>query len=454
MKKSRDKKDKKDKKDRVKSKFTTNEECLFKTAVPPNVAAKLSIKDKETRGKAVKQPVLVHEFEKTTKHATFLKTAKGTTSSKRAVEFVEGLGWVDEDGTVVEEVKSRKPVLSSEATKTTSDKAKDTSDDSSDSNDESEGTSLGASSLPRSKITYNSDSSEDESASSEVAAVNKDSAVDRTQEDDSDSSSEEDEAEDVRETGNTSEDDSSDDSSNESSTVDLEMKPMNTASNGKQQNVDSDSPSTDSSSEEEDETSSDSESDEQTTPKPTASSVLPASASKAELSIVIPPNSIAQTPQTVHPLEELYKGRGETDTYKGTTFSLANNSDIEESDSEEDTIAKPPMTPHTARDLSRRSIRSPAPTPDTAHPSRRSYFAFDEDNDNDDYEGSPSEDKFFAEERKDESTEDNSKAPESDFQKWFWENRGEVNRGWKKRRKIASKEKRQKENRRRGEQKI
>lgn len=43
------------------------------------------------------------------------------------------------------------------------------------------------------------------------------------------------------------------------------------------------------------------------------------------------------------------------------------------------------------------------------------------------------------------------KAEESEFQKWFWENRGETNRAWKKRRKVVSKEKRQRENRKRGE---
>jgi len=37
--------------------------------------------------------------------------------------------------------------------------------------------------------------------------------------------------------------------------------------------------------------------------------------------------------------------------------------------------------------------------------------------------------------------------PESEFRKWFWENRGDLNRAWKKRRRDALKTKRHTENR-------
>ncbi|KAK3059376.1 hypothetical protein LTS18_011017, partial [Coniosporium uncinatum] len=40
--------------------------------------------------------------------------------------------------------------------------------------------------------------------------------------------------------------------------------------------------------------------------------------------------------------------------------------------------------------------------------------------------------------------------PQSEFAKWFWENRGDVNRAWKKRRREAMKAKRQRENRKIG----
>lgn len=39
---------------------------------------------------------------------------------------------------------------------------------------------------------------------------------------------------------------------------------------------------------------------------------------------------------------------------------------------------------------------------------------------------------------------------ETEFAKWFWENRGDNNRAWKKRRREVAKEERQRENRRKG----
>jgi hypothetical protein len=39
---------------------------------------------------------------------------------------------------------------------------------------------------------------------------------------------------------------------------------------------------------------------------------------------------------------------------------------------------------------------------------------------------------------------------ETEFTKWFWENRGDNNRAWKKRRRDAAKEQRQRDNRKKG----
>jgi hypothetical protein len=39
----------------------------------------------------------------------------------------------------------------------------------------------------------------------------------------------------------------------------------------------------------------------------------------------------------------------------------------------------------------------------------------------------------------------------SDFQKWFYEHRGEANRAWKRRRKLVAKDKRHRENKRRSD---
>ncbi|TAQ87803.1 hypothetical protein B7494_g3877 [Chlorociboria aeruginascens] len=90
----------KEKKVVLKSKYTTGPECLFKMVLPPNMASN-SKSDK--KGKEA----LLHEFSNTTKYATFLRGAAGIGKSKAVKEFVEGKGWVDEDGNVVEVVVKR-----------------------------------------------------------------------------------------------------------------------------------------------------------------------------------------------------------------------------------------------------------------------------------------------------------------------------------------------------------
>src|SRR6266536_915283 len=103
-------KEKKDKEGKtvVKSKYTTGPECLFKTVLPPNVSGNVSAKD--------------------------TKPAK----KKVAAEYVEGKGWVDEDGNVLEgKVKEARKVHAKKAEKAVQVpiQADDTSEDS--SNDES-----------------------------------------------------------------------------------------------------------------------------------------------------------------------------------------------------------------------------------------------------------------------------------------------------------------------------
>jgi hypothetical protein len=166
----------------------------------------------------------------------------------------------------------------------------------------------------------------------------------------------------------------------------------------------------------------------------------------------------------VHPLEALYKrpqhADGETPKAAPDTRGFSFFANDDEGSTEEDVRAdageasavRMPLTPFTRQDLESRGIRSAAPTPDTAHPSRR-FTPWDPDNDEgvEDGEESPDE----GSEEDDEQVPPNSSAaldgdgankPTSDFQKWFWENRGDLNRSWKKRRKLAGKEKRYREN--------
>ena len=100
------------KRKREKSKFTTGKEVLFKTSLPEQAvgiaveAAQKEKKDKKakklkkTKGK---NEVVIHEFEKNVQFPSFLRAEK-TGTGKVAVEFVQGKGWVDEDGNVVESV--------------------------------------------------------------------------------------------------------------------------------------------------------------------------------------------------------------------------------------------------------------------------------------------------------------------------------------------------------------
>ncbi|KAG9617855.1 hypothetical protein KCU77_g14872, partial [Aureobasidium melanogenum] len=106
-----------------------------------------------------------------------------------------------------------------------------------------------------------------------------------------------------------------------------------------------------------------------------------------------------------------------------------------------------PSTPFTRT----RDIRSAAPTPDTAAIGRKFSFSFaNQFADND------IEENYDAEEEEYQNAnygplgfkEKAEGEEETEFAKWFWENRGDSNRAWKKRRRDVMKVKRQRENRR------
>jgi hypothetical protein len=181
----------------------------------------------------------------------------------------------------------------------------------------------------------------------------------------------------------------------------------------------------------------------------------------------------------VHPLEALYKRPAPITTTTTTTttietkppapsfsfFGADENEDIdmEESDAKGDDEVKPPMTPYTQRDFEWRGLRSAAPTPDTAHGNKRFIWPVKDDS------ASPSASPSLASEAPSKNAkkgnkrdqikggmeedgkngDGESKEEQSEFQKWFYEHRGEANRAWKKRRKVVGKEKRQRENRKR-----
>ena len=371
----------------VKSKYTAGKECLFKTVLPPNVASKAdttakSTKDgKKEKGKSKKgKKAVVHEFEKTTKYATFLRTNSNGGNTKGVAEFVEGKGWVDEDGNVVEVAKiSRKSAPQKSASKMSTAAKENVSEEESESDDTS--------------------SSEEETIHTKV-----DSNLEILETKDDDSTS----------------------SSGSSSEEDLESET--------------------SSSEDESDAEALSESSEEEVKTPKKSS---RPSSSAGLTIKIPELAITSIPVAteVHPLEALYKRDTKNANPKPTTASFSFfGADGDEEEEEAGDRVQVPMTPFTQKEFEFRGIRSAAPTPDTAHANKRFVWPTDNDEEDQDEEGSSPV-------RKESSTQNgsssNAEAPESDFQKWFWENRGETNRAWKKRRKMAAKEQRQRENRKR-----
>ena len=144
----------------------------------------------------------------------------------------------------------------------------------------------------------------------------------------------------------------------------------------------------------------------------------------------------------VHPLEALFKRAAPTTSEDQPApepeagFSFFGN-DIE---SEDEQPAEPqtPFTPFTKNDLQNRGQRSAAPTPDTAGATRHTKWNESEDSDDTSIDSPVSKARTGADKG------------DTEFAQWFWENRGDNNRAWKKRRRDAAKEQRQRDNRKKG----
>lgn len=380
-KKSKDKKDKK----KLKSQYTDGPECLVKTVIPAGKPMpESSSKDKRKKKKGQEREITVHEFANSKGFPSFLKSStSATTSAATETEYVNGVGWVDQDGKVVEPLKSSRPVPSKEPKKVAKPARAPPVDE-----DDSETSSSGSS------------SSEDE----------------EQEEDDDEADSE------------------------------LAKPRLNklTASTAQP-----DLPS---------ETSTTLDS-----PRPKSSG------SARNLSIKIPP-PITPAANKVHPLEALYKrtktdgtpGEGASSTAK--PFSFFGDGGEEATPENGSRLAQPPMTPFTQEDFEWRNVRSAAPTPDTAHPNK-TFKLWPRDDAEDDI---AEEDEGGDGMGKDtEMTEngvsdvnghgDNEQGPDAatgDFQSWFWENRGDTNRSWKRRKKLSAKDKRYRANKARAERAI
>jgi hypothetical protein len=413
---SKSKKERKEKKDKTKekeekyeqnkSKYTKEPEVLFKAKLTPVAATEVARKEKkkekkEKKDKKKAREVIVHEFEKNTKTPSFLKEAKVATGEKKPpVEYVNGQGWVDEDGNVVEpetgKARNRRVLELVDLPPPE----------------------------PKQAPSYNTPSSKEKKKKATPPPSSSESEA-----------------------------------GDESSVVS--------------------SSSEDESSEEEDE---DRESDAESAPStPAPKSTL----NPTQIPQGIQTSSTETGEKEIHPLEALFKrakpspGTIQITTPKkltpiNTSFSFFGEeagNDVDPDAPGE--IVDVPTTPFTERDIEWRGQRSAAPTPDTAAIDRR--FSFDwrkgSAEAGDEEDGSDmSDDMELSQNTKanasaklsrlpgvaEEDEEDGftgeggngvEEKPESEFRKWFWENRGDLNRAWKKRRRDALKAKRHSENR-------
>lgn len=160
----------------------------------------------------------------------------------------------------------------------------------------------------------------------------------------------------------------------------------------------------------------------------------------------------------VHPLEALFKRpaskQGSATKPKpgpiDTSFSFFDPTEVVD---EHEAVAYPPQTPHTKQDMEWRSVRSAAPTPDTAAFGKRMSFPFahedDEDEDeSDDAAAGAEADGDAAQGGMSTAAVPHGDKQESEFRKAFYDSRGDLNRAWKKLRRDERKAKRQRENRR------
>ena len=391
---SKRRKDKPDKKSKPKaSSLTGKAECLFKTMLPPNkIPGDNARVKKRKRGESSRQ-VVVHEFTNTTKHANFLRDDSDTISKKRTSAYVEGKGWVDEDGNVVEEgPKGRR--------------TKSKRDDNDDPQPER---AIKTPSRRSSRLDPPSESitsRKTRSAKSEPAVL-----------DDETSSSG---------TSSTSGSDNDDTIVENAPSPPNESRTRSAKQKGKGTGI------------------ALNEIDGVEVGSVERLSITRSSASPPPAQNLGP----TSTPATgeVHPLEALFKrpNNAASRTPKKPALEVSTSFNFLDPDADENGSQGLliPQTPYTQQDIRQRRQRSAAPTPDTAAPGK-TFGDFWEGNsdisaDNEDMEieGAPKAevDEASAKKKKDQ--------PQSEFQKRFWEQRGETNREWKRKRREATKAKR------------
>ena len=395
-------KDKTDKKSKIKTTSLTGEaECLFKTTLLPNSKTEDYAKEgkvkKRKRGDS-NRDVVLHEFANTTKHASFLRDESGTEVKKIASEYVEGKGWVDEDGNTIEaEPKKRRSKVKTEPTED----------------------------LTESKPRRSRRSSKLEVPLVEVTAPKSEGVKGEPTDDETSSSGTSSDAE------SESDVESPENPPSARETIRASVREPKAKTNGLGIIEAGDG---------------DVEVDRVERLSITRSSATPPP-------VQTPQPTVAPATNEVHPLEALFKRPNNAASHTpkkpnlevSTSFNFF-DPDIDEAESQSHPI---PQTPFTQQDIRQRRQRSAAPTPDTAAPGKTfgdvwtgTSDVSDEDEENEDEDATGGKEE-------EASTGSKEEKPESEFSKWFWEHRGETNRAWKRRRREAAKEKRQKDNKER-----
>ncbi|KAG6153188.1 hypothetical protein E4U37_003156 [Claviceps purpurea] len=437
----KDKDKEKHKTKRLKSKYTDQDECLLKTRLPPNVAANLPAseahKKKKTKNKSLARQITVHEFERATTFPSFLKHVVPERTGKEPVEFVQGKGWVDEDGALVEAVqcKDRREDVRGGSKKRKEKKGKKQKEEivESDSDEEDDTSSSGTSS------DEDEDDDEDRDADMSVADTPPtDSAI----------------------------------ASPQKETRPLRKDPVLKSTRPSSSSSSSSSSASSSASSTSDDDDDDDDDDDTPEDQPQSQQEQEQEQGQehqTNLTLDIP------TTKTPHPLEALYKRETTTTTAATTTPAQAPTPfsffahDPEESPNSPEPHTAPapaPTTPYTRQDLEYRNLRSAAPTPDTANPARRRAFWAPLDHDQEeDYEEDYNEEDQDEEEGMGEGDGegdgeggagkgDAQRGEAGDFQSWFWQNRRDLNQAWMNRRKTAAKERRHRENKARASKAI
>ncbi|MCJ1260487.1 hypothetical protein MMC22_000348 [Lobaria immixta] len=391
------------------SSFTNERECLFKTKLPPTAAASDTKAMKRKRGRSGGD-IVVHEFEHTTKHATFLRDSKGSVSSEAAVEYVDGKGWMDRNGDILEkgpEKRRTRPKLN-----------------------------VGIDVLSTVKNKQDSHLAAPEVSTIPSIQISESVKADEAADIDDETSS----------SGTSSS--SAGDSDGDSSTTSAQ-------SNG---DTDNDAEKTASSLLSEEEASEDDTVPERV--RAMSVSNDPSADPQANQDV----SEYMQPVNEVHPLEALFKRPkiAASNTPRKPTLEVSTSFNFFDHDADEGSSNGylVPHTPFTQQDFRERRQRSAAPTPDTAAPGKtfgnvwagRSESGEENEDEEEDEKEEPNEREAVVSKSTDakepcEAQEvEGEDKPESDFSKWFWEHRGETNRAWKRRRREAAKEKRQKEN--------